>query len=216
MPVASEAQRSANVPQIGFLGPSVSADDPRAENFRQFQKSLRDLGYIEGKNISIAWRLVESYDLYPAKAAELVSLKVAAIVTPNTPAALAAKSATATIPIVFTLVADPVGSGLVASLSRSGGNVTGLSNIQADLTAKRDQLLKEALPTVIHVAILINSNNPGNVRSAREALDAAPALRVRVVPHDVQNRDQLDTAFDEMKKERPDALLVLQDAFLPS
>ena len=213
-PSVSEAQRSANVTQIGFLGPSVSADDPRAENFRQFQEGLRELGYVEGKNISIVWRLVESYELYPAKAAELVGLKVAVIVTPNTPAALAAKSATTAIPIVFTLVTDPVESGLVASLSRPGGNVTGLSNIQSDLTAKRLQLLKETLPTVARVAILFNASNPGNARSARVALNAAPALRLNAVPFDARNPDQLARAFDEMKRERPDALLVLQDAFL--
>lgn len=214
VPPAVEAQRPEKLSRVGFLGPSVSGDDPRVENLRQFREGLRELGYVEGKNIAIEWRLAASYDLYPALVAELVRLNVDVIVTPNTPAALAAKRATKTIPIVFTAIADPVGSGLVASFARPGGNLTGLTNLMPDVSAKRLQLLKETFPKIARVAVLFNASNPGNVRTAKESEDAAPSLSVQLQSLDAQNANGLRRAFDAIGRERTDALVVLQDAFL--
>jgi len=215
-PFAAEAQATAKMSRIGFLGPSVSGDDPRVENLRQFREGLRELGHVEGKNLAIEWRLAASYELYPALAAELVRLNVDVIVTPNTPAALAAKRATTAIPIVFTSIADPVGSGLVASLPRPGGNLTGLSNLLPDMSAKRLQLLKETFPKIARVAVLFNASNSGNVRGASEVQGAAPALRVQLQRVDVRGPEDLGRAFDDMARARADALIVLQDAFLLS
>jgi ABC-type uncharacterized transport system substrate-binding protein len=211
--LAADAQPSSKVPRIGFLGPRVSGDDPRVENLRQFHEGLRELGYVDGKNITIEWRLADTYEHYPVLAAELVRLNVDVLVTPNTPAALALKRATTAIPIVFTSIADPVGSGLVTSLARPGGNLTGLSNMLPDLGAKRLELLKEAVPKVTRVAILFNASNPGHARAAREVEDAAPALRVQLQPLDVRGPHDLERSFSEMGKKHAGALLVLQDAF---
>ncbi|PYM90367.1 MAG: hypothetical protein DME04_23480, partial [Candidatus Rokuibacteriota bacterium] len=115
-PLVVEAQPAAKVGRLGFLGPSFSEDDPRAENLRAFREALQNLGYVDGKTIAIEWRLADNYELYPALAAELVRLNVNVLVTPNTPGALAAKRATSTIPIVIIAVGDPVGSGIVSSL----------------------------------------------------------------------------------------------------
>src|SRR6267143_1818694 len=208
------AQAAGKVPRIGFLGPSISGDDPRVENFRQFREGLRELGYIEGKTITIEWRLADKYELYPALAAELVRLNVNVLVTPNTPGALAAKRATTTIPIVFTTVGDPVGSGLVASLARPGGNITGLSILATDLSAKRLELLKETSRKISRVAILFNLSNPVHALVVREVQDAADALRMQLQPFDVQGPGDFERAFDEMSRERTDALMVAQDAFL--
>jgi putative ABC transport system substrate-binding protein len=124
------------------------------------------------RSIAIEWRLADSYERYPVLAAELVRLNVDVIVTPNTPGALAAKRATTTIPIVFTAIADPVGSGFVTSLGRPGGNLTGLSNTLVDVSAKLLALLKETAPKTARVAMLFNTSNAGNVRSAKETQDA--------------------------------------------
>ena len=136
------------------------------------------------------------------------------IVTPNTPAALAAKRATTVIPIVFTAIADPVGSGIVTSLARPGGNLTGLTNLMPEVSAKRLQLLKETFPKIARVAVLFNAQNPGNVRTAKDTQDAAPTLKLKLQTLDAQGADDLRRAFDAIARERADALVVLQDAFL--
>lgn len=214
VPIVVEAQQPNKVSRIGFLGPRVAGDDPRVENLLQFRKGLRELGYVEGENIAIEWRLAASYELYPSLVAELVGLNVDVIVTPNTPAALAAKRATTVIPIVFTAIADPIGSGLVASLARPSGNLTGLTNLMPEVSAKRLQLLKEAFPKIARVAVLFNSQNPGNVRAAKDLQDAAPMLQLKLQPLDAQGPEDLRQAFDAMVREHADALVVLQDAFL--
>jgi putative tryptophan/tyrosine transport system substrate-binding protein len=159
-PLIVDAQPPAKVPRIGFLGPSISGDDPRAENFRHFQEGLREFGNVEGQNRIVEWRLAEHYERYPSVAAELVRLNVDVSVVTNTPGTLAAKHATTTIPIVMVTVGDPVGTGLVASLARPGGNITGITVIHPELSGKRLELLKEVAPGVSRVAVLLNPDNP--------------------------------------------------------
>ena len=157
-PHLAQAQQPARIPRIGFLLPtSVSVQSARIEASRQ---RLRELGYVEGKNIVIEYRYAEGkLERLPDLAAELVRLKVDVVVTNSAPAVLAAKKASATIPIVFTLASDPVGSGLVSSLARPGGNITGLSLMAPDLDGKRLELLKEAFPKVARVAFLWQPSN---------------------------------------------------------
>jgi putative ABC transport system substrate-binding protein len=151
-PVAAEAQPAAKVPRIGYISPNLAANPPTHEAFRQ---GLRDLGYVEGRNVVIEYRDAEGkLERLPALAAELVALKVDVIVAPGTAAALAAKQATRTLPIVFTAAVDPVTSGLVTSLARPGGNVTGLSILAPELVGKRLEQLKQAVPGVSRVAVL--------------------------------------------------------------
>jgi putative tryptophan/tyrosine transport system substrate-binding protein len=208
------SQPQAKIVRIGFIGPSVSGDDPRVENLRQLREGLRELGYVEGRNLTIEWRLAETFERYPSLVAELIRLNVDVIVTPNTPGALAAKHATNTIPIVFTAIADPVGSGLVSSLARPGGNLTGLSNLMPDVSAKRLQLLKNTFPKVTRVALLFNGSNPGNARTEAELQETGAALKVKLQSLDVRSPDQLRRALDELTREHADALLVLQDPLL--
>src|SRR6266852_3182084 len=151
-PVAAEAQQAAKAPRIGYLAFNRAASPHVREAFLQ---GLRDLGYVEGRNVVIEYRDAEGkFERLPALAAELVALKVDVIVTANTVAALAAKQATRTLPIVFAAAADPVTSGLVTSLARPGGNVTGLSNLAPELVGKGLELLKQAVPGVSRVAVL--------------------------------------------------------------
>jgi putative ABC transport system substrate-binding protein len=151
-PVAAEAQQAAKAPRIGYLAGNLAASPHLHEAFRQ---GLRDLGYVEGRNVVIEYRDAEGkYERFPALAAELVALKVDVIVAANSLAVLPAKQATRTIPIVFTVAANPVGSGLVSSLARPGGNVTGLSFLAPELVGKRLELLTQAVPGVSRVAVL--------------------------------------------------------------
>jgi putative ABC transport system substrate-binding protein len=211
---APAAQPSARASRIGFLGPSASGDDPRTENFRQFGESLRDLGYVEGQNLTIEWRLAENYTLYPTLAAELVGLNVDVIVTPNTPEALALKQATATIPVVMVAIGDPVGTGLVASLARPGGNITGFSWFSPDLAGKRLELLKELASEAGRVAVLFNQDNPVNWRALSEAQEAAHALGITLHPLGIRGPDDVARVFAKMTRERPDARTAIMDALV--
>jgi putative ABC transport system substrate-binding protein len=143
--------------------------------------------------------------------AELIAAKVDAIVTAGTPAALAVKKATTTVPLVMVAVGDPVGTGLVPSLARPGGNLTGLSSIAPDLEGKRLQLLREVVPALSHVAMFVNSLNPFHVSSMRQARAAEQAMGIKLQLHDIQKSEDLDDAFAAIRKERPDALLILAD-----
>jgi len=210
-PLAAEAQRAAKVPRIGVLfGTSPSVGAPFIEAFRQ---GLGDLGYVEGKNIAIESRWAEGrYDRYPDFATELLLLKVDVIVAGNTPAAQAAQNATGTILIVMVIVADPVGSGLVASLARPAGNITGLSFLAVDLVAKQLELLKEAVPKASRVAILRNPTLPAHALMLREGEVAARSLRVQLQILEVRGPDEFESAFATMTRERAGAVLVLTDA----
>jgi putative ABC transport system substrate-binding protein len=179
------------------------------------RQRLRELGYLEGQNIAFEPRFAEGQtDRLAGLAAELVALKVDVIVTSGTPASLAAKQATLTIPIVMAQLADPVGSGLVASLGRPGGNVTGLSTQDADLSGKRLGLLKEIVPTVSRIALLIDETNPGTVLIAKGTQAAARSAGVQLQSLGVRDPGELDRAFSAMKEARAGALIVESSSLL--
>ena len=206
--VIAEAQQPAKIPRIGYLGGTFpSIDSARYDAFRQ---GLRELGYMEGKNIVIERRHAEGKpDGERAFAAELVRLKVDVIVTGGSNPTRAAKEATATIPIVMTQDPDPIGNGFVASLARPGGNITGLSNLGPELSGKRLELLKEVVPRLTRVAVFGTSTFPGNAQILSETELAAGALRVQLQYLDVLGPKDVDTAFRAAIKGRADALLVL-------
>jgi putative ABC transport system substrate-binding protein len=203
-----EAQQPKKVPRIGYLdGASLSAVAGRIEAFRQ---GLRDLGYVEGKNIIIEWRSAEGKaDRLPNLAEELVRLKVDVIVTGGAGATRPAKEATATIPIVMAQDSDPVGSGFVASLARPGGNVTGLSTLLPEISGKRLEILKEAVPRLSHVAVFGTSTWVGNAQVLRETELAAGALGVKLHYLDVLGPKDFEIAFRTAGKGQADAVLML-------
>jgi putative tryptophan/tyrosine transport system substrate-binding protein len=211
VPVA--AQQPSKVPKIGFLiGPSRSFFANRIDSFQQ---GLHSLGYVEGKNIAIEYRYAEgNADRLPALAAELVGLNVDVIVTSATPSVLATKKATNTIPIVFVSVTDPVASGLVASLARPGGNVTGLTILAPELSGKRLELLKEAVPNITRVAFLWNSANPAQAPQWREAQNAAQALGLRLQSLEVRSSYDFDSAFEIALRERAQALIAAPEPLI--
>ena len=205
-PLAAHAQ--PNTPSIGFMGNSTAALE--ANLVDAFRTGLRELGYEEGRNFVIEYRWADGkYDRFPTLVAELIAAKVDMIVTAGTPAALAVKKATTTVPLIMVAVGDPVGTGLVPSLARPGGNLTGLSSIAPDLEGKRLQLLREIGPAVSHVAMFINSLNPFHISSMRQARAAAQTMGIKLQLHDIQKSEDLDHAFAAIRKERPDALLIL-------
>ena len=202
------AQQPTKIPRIGFLAAtSLSTNPARIEAFRQ---GLRELGYVEGKNIVIEWRFAEGKaDRLAGFAAELVRLKVDVIVSGGSTATRAAKEATSTIPIVMAQDNDPVGNGFVTSLARPGGNVTGLAALRSELSGKRLELLKEIVPKLSRVAVLGSSTNPGNAQSLKEVELAARAIGVQLQYVDVRGPKDIETAFKEASKGRADAVLVL-------
>ena len=214
-PLAAEAQPAAKIARIGYLAANLAAAPRLEEALRQ---GLRDLGYVEGRNIVIEYRDAEGKpERLPALAAELVAFKVDVIVAPNTPQALAAKQATRTLPIVFSFVADPVASGLVTSLARPGGNVTGLSTIGPDLIGKCLEQLPQAVPGVSRVAVLWQ---PGDVpeRTEKDMLKRAEAagraLGMRLQFVEARGPADIDRAFSEMTGARAGALAVLPSTML--
>jgi putative tryptophan/tyrosine transport system substrate-binding protein len=208
--VIAEAQQPKKVPRIGYL----AGFDPAHESarFERIRLALRELGYLEGQNIAFEYRYSEGKsDRYPELAAELVRLKVDIIVVEGgTLAVRAAKNATKTIPIVMAgRGIDPVEAGVVESLARPGGNVTGLTILTAELGGKRLELLKEAVPKVARVAVLFSATSPSSVREVKEVLPvAARALRLTVRSWDVRDADGFERVFAALNKERPDGLYV--------
>jgi len=213
--VAAEAQQPKKVPGIGYLSTNSSSTNPaRTEAFRQ---GLRQLGYVEGKNIVIEWRYAEGKpDRLPALAAELVRLRVDVIVTGGPVPTRAAKETTSTIPIVMAQDSDPVGSGFVASLARPGGNITGLATLAPELSGKQLELLKEIVPRLSRVAVFGNSINPVNAQMLREAEIAARAFKVQLQYLDVLDPKDIETAFRAASKERAEAVLALPSFLLNS
>ena len=203
---AAEAQQPAKVPRIGILiAASTSFYSARVEALRQ---RLRELGYVEGKSIVIEYRYAEGkLERLPDLAAELVRLKVDVIVTAPGPGALAAKMASATIPIVFTDVPDPVGTGIVSSLARPGGNITGLSVMAPDLNGKRLELLKESFPKVARVALLWQSGGMTGNLPLTELEAAAKALGLKLQSLPVRTLDDFESAFARAKRDGPQALI---------
>ena len=212
-PLAAEAQPREKLPRVGYLSPGSPSEPLRRRRFEAFRQGLRELGYVEGQNIVIEPRWAEGkYDRYPALAADLVRLKVDVIVPVGGAATQAVQQATRTIPIVMSVVIDPVGSGLVASLARPGGNVTGLTIMASDLVGKQLELLKEVVPKVSRVALLWNPANPGSAPQLRQAEAAARALGVRLQPLEARGPQEIDSAFAAMTRERAGALVILADS----
>ena len=213
--VIAEAQQPAKVAKIGWL--SIGLDYGPGSTIRGLPPELRALGYVEGMNIAFDYRYAENkLDRLPALADELVRLKVDVLVTPGTPAAIAAKNATRTIPIVFFRVSDPVPLGLVDSLSRPGGNVTGFTEISEVLVGKRLELFKETIPKLSRVAVLWNPQNPGNAQQWKESQLPARELGLQLHSMEVSSADKYEGAFKEAVKARSSALAVAQDALAGS
>jgi putative tryptophan/tyrosine transport system substrate-binding protein len=209
-PWVAVAQNPRKPPRIGFLGNSTATLE--ANLVGPFREGLRDLGYVEGQNIWIEYRWAEgSYDRFPALVAELLALRVDVIVTAGTPAALAVEKATTSIPLVMVAVGDPVGTGLVASLGRPGGNVTGLSSIAPELEGKRLELLREVLPKISRVAVLWNPANAYQIGSEKEVQAAAKVLHISIISLPVRNLEELGNAFAVIPKGHVDAVVVLAD-----
>jgi putative ABC transport system substrate-binding protein len=207
------AQPREKAPRVGSLHVGSHSDPIPQRYLDAFRQGLRELGYVEGQNIAIESRWAEGkHDRLPALAADLVRSKVDVILTLSSVATQAAQRATRTIPIVMSLVNDPVGSGLVASLARPGGNVTGVTIMAADLAGKQFQLLKEVVPKVSLVALLTNPDNPASAAFLREAEAAARPFGVRLQTLEARNRQEIDSAFAAMTRERAGALLILPDA----
>jgi putative ABC transport system substrate-binding protein len=211
-PTTARAQaQPAKIPRVGYLQAVVpqNGTSPLLEDFRQ---GLRDLGYVEGRNIELVVRWAEGHlERLPALAAELVRMKVDVIVAVNSPSILAAKKATQTIPIVMPLSSDPVGDGLVASLARPGGNITGLSLMAPELSTKRLQLLKEVFPKLRPVAALWNPDYAGMAARFRQAQGAAPSVGMEVRSVEIRDSGELERALAELDRNRPGALLLLAD-----
>jgi putative ABC transport system substrate-binding protein len=207
-PLAAAAQQSpGKIARIGLLGDVPSFLD---EAFRQ---GLRELGYVDGQNIAIEHRAPDwKYERLPALAAELVRLKVDVIVAASPPATEAARQATRTIPIVFTVVGDPVAEGFVASLARPGGNLTGLATISTDLVGKQLEMIKAVAPKISRVAILLNPDQQGHRLGVRQAEGAARALGLQLQILEARTPAEIERAFTAMTSQRAGGLLVLRDA----
>jgi putative tryptophan/tyrosine transport system substrate-binding protein len=208
-PLVASAQQAGKVYRIGFLFYGSPGPSPEVEAFRQ---GLREHGYVEGQNIAVEYRFASGQvGQLPELAAELVRLKVDVIVTPTTPASMAAKQATSTIPIVIAGVADAVGAGLVADFARPGGNVTGLTSISAELGGKRLELLKGVVAKASRVAVLYNPADRSNVLVLKELEEAAPALGMTLQPLEVREPGEFEGVFAAMNRERADALFGAAD-----
>jgi putative tryptophan/tyrosine transport system substrate-binding protein len=215
-PLTVRAQQPA-LPVVGFL--RLGSADSNARNVAAFRKGLNETGYVEGQNVTVEYHYLEGqYDRVPALVADLVRRQVAVIATPGSDVAtLAAKAATATIPIVFGVGQDPVRLGLVASLARPGGNTTGINFFPSEVVAKRLRLLHDLVPKAVHIAVLVN---PGNTTTAeatlREVQQAAPAIRLQLQILNATTSSDIDAAFAAMARDHAEALFVAPDAFFTS
>ncbi len=208
--MASAFAQQAAKHRIGFLGNSTAVLERNLVG--PFDDGLRALGYVEGTNLHVEYRWAEGdYGRFPALVHELMAARVEVIVTAGTPAALAVKQATRSIPLVMVAVGDPVGTGLVASLSRPGGNATGLSSIAPDMEGKRLELLRELLPKLSHVAVLWNPANPFHIGSSKEAREAAQAMHVRLQFFPARSSEDLGEALAAIRKDGAQALVVFAD-----
>src|SRR5205807_2836452 len=204
-PLAARAQQP-KVPTIGVL---VIGNISPEEFWREFRQGLRDLGFIEGQNIRFEFRSAEGQiDRLPELAAELVRLKVDVIVTWFTPTAVAAKQATRDIPIVMAETGDPIGTGLVASLPRPGGNVTGVAAVTAELAGKSVQLIRDMLPSARRVAALANATDPFSKPFLEQIKLGGEATGTTINPVSIGDSEELEAAFAAMEKDRPDAVIV--------
>jgi putative ABC transport system substrate-binding protein len=213
LPLAARAQQSA-VPVVAFI--NGGSADASARFVTAFRKGLNETGFVEGQNVAVEYHWLEGkYDQLPALVADLVRRQVAVIATPGSvPAALAAKAATATIPIVFSAAEDPVQIGLVASLARPGGNATGINYFAREVVAKRLRLLHDLLPKAVRVAVLLNPKNAGSAEATlRGVQEAAPALGLQIQILNATTVAEINAAFASFARERPDALFLAGDGF---
>ena len=212
-PLAARAQQPA-MPVIGLLDPR--SPDAMADRLRAFRQGLKEVGYVEGENVTIIYRFAEDQnDRLPELAAELVRRQVTVIAASATTAAPAAKAATTTIPIAFIAAEDPVRLGLVASLARPGGNLTGINFFSSELAAKRLDLLHELLPRAARIAVLVNPANATNTASIlRDVEAAARAIGLQVQVLNASTGPEINAAFENVGRDRPDALFVGPDTFL--
>ncbi|MBM3221117.1 MAG: ABC transporter substrate-binding protein [Candidatus Rokubacteria bacterium] len=209
-PAAAQAEKLA---RIGFLAASTPGRDQRLLGF--FKQGMRDLGYREGTTLVVEERYAEGrFEKLPELAADLLKRRVDVLLVAGAPSAQAAKRVTQTVPIVMTNAADPVGTGLVSSLARPGGNVTGLSDFNEGTVAKRLSLIKEILPSASRVAVFYNPSNPTNPRQLKLTQDAARTVGITLTPFQTPTSDDLDRAFVGIQKERPDAILAIGDPAL--
>jgi putative ABC transport system substrate-binding protein len=215
-PLAARAQEPSRLPIIGFLSPASS--EVLVERLRAFRSGLKETGYVEGENVAIEYRWAENHiDRLPELAADLVRRQVAVIATPgSTPAALAAKAATSTVPIVFSTGADPVSLGLVASLNRPGGNATGVSDMGGAVAAKQLGLLHELLPTAARFAVLVHPNNPLRELLIKDAQAAASANGRQIEVVTANTNPEIDEAFAIFAQKQVDACLISPDVFFTS
>ena len=212
-PLAARAQQPA-MPVIGFLDPA--SPDTFADHRRAFRQGLKEAGYVEGDSVAISYRWAENQiDRLPELASDLVNRQVALIATVSN-GAFAAKAATTTIPIVFIIADDPVRLGLVASLARPGGNLTGMNFLNAELTAKRLELLRELVPTASRVAVLVKPTSSFMEAPLRDMELAARAMGLQIQLFNASNSQEIDAAFEAFARERPDALFVSPDPFFCS
>jgi putative ABC transport system substrate-binding protein len=212
-PLAARAQQPA-LPAVGFF--QGGSADANARNLAAFRKGLNETGYVEGQNVAVEYHWLEGqYDRVPALVADLVRRRVAAIAIPGSlPATLAAKAATATIPIVFGVPRDPVRLGLVASLARPGGNATGINFFTAEIVAKRLRLLHDLVPKAVRIAVLVNPANASIAESTlREVQEAAPTMGLQIQKLNASTIGEIDAAFVALARDRPDALFVAADGF---
>jgi ABC-type uncharacterized transport system substrate-binding protein len=209
-PLAARAQQPA-MPVIGFLNPT--SPDAFADRLRAFRQGLKDTGYVEGENVAIVYRWAEDQlDRLPALAADLVRRQVAVIATVATASTFAAKAATTSIPIIFSITEDPVKLGLVATLARPGGNATGINILSGELVAKRLELLRELVPGAARVAVLVNPTNTANTETTlRDVELAARTIGLQIQVLNASTSREIDAAFAALARERPDALLVGSD-----
>jgi putative ABC transport system substrate-binding protein len=214
-PLAARAQQPA-MPVVGFIRDGSA--DTSTRFAAAFRKGLNETGYVEGQNVTVEYHWLEGqYDRLPALLADLVHRQVALIATPGDVPTLAAKAATATIPIVFGTGNDPVKLGFVASLARPGGNATGINFFTSEVVAKRLRLLHELVPKAVRIAVLVNSGNASVAESTlREVQEAAPTIGLQVQILNISTIGQIDAAFANLARERVDALFVAPDAFFLS
>jgi ABC-type uncharacterized transport system substrate-binding protein len=212
-PLAARAQQPA-MPVIGLLDPR--SPDAMADRLRAFRLGLKDVGYVEGENVTIIYRFAEGqFDRLPELAAELIRRRVTVIAASATSAAIAARPATPTIPIAFIAAEDPVRLGLVASLARPGGNLTGINFFVGELVAKRLGLLRELLPRAVRVAVLVNPADATNtVSTLRDVEAAARAIGLQVQVLNASTSREINAAFEDVGRDRPDALFVGANTFL--
>jgi putative ABC transport system substrate-binding protein len=210
LPMSVQGENAGSLPRIGFLGNSTEALE--ANLVGPFRDALRELGYVDKRNVAIEYRWAGGdYKRLPPLVEELIAAKVDVIVTAGTPAALAVKKSTSTIPLVMVAVGDPVGTGLVDSLAHPGGNATGLTSIAPELEGKRLELIREAVPGVARIAVLWNPDNAYLIASEKQVRAAAQSLHLEVLSLAVRNVDELDRALVEIVKARVDALFVPAD-----